>query len=482
MNKIMKILCSIALFFSTCILGIGYASLTDELKLEGYAEGKILEVLFISDVEVYSATRATSSSLDFGESYGYTNLKTTFVKTGSNYQTSNIVYKISVTNNTKYKYSYIGIDYSSNSGYNGNSLIGSNNGIRITTSDSTTNNSSFNENDSINPGETITFYAFYTFGRSVTRNTTYNTFVNYKFGIHVDSKYDYIVEKMYTTFDEILNDTSAGGKYELLSDVINDKYTGGGYGNLWRATYIGNVGGSSSDDSENVRKLFGDDLILSTSEGDVYVTLLIKHEDVDNNENTGDSYELGSGNDYISAKGCEYTLYMTVDDLYQYGASVTVYSAVFTCDTNEDGTIGEWYILGDTVEGTAPVIGYEGQDSTGSFHTDRWYTVARTYFVSDNYSYTLPAGQTIFTVTQEYDDNANTAFQEMLDEANRLIYEQEYAGSAMIKLKDVYYRAAKYYNINEDGSVTLKSRFTRSQIIPIMEELYTSLRSFEGLY
>jgi hypothetical protein len=465
---------------SAIFICLGYASLTSELKVEGYIEAGPPEAVFIASVKVSGdPTNATAGEIKFGQQFGYTNLITNFTKTG--YQNATIVYEIEVFNNTKYKYSYIGTAYETNSSqYTGNKYLGANRGINISVKDA--NNGTFDENDVLNPGESITFYATYKLGTSITRNKEFSTIVNYKFGIHVDSKYDYILDKVYSRFNTILNDFSTGGKYEFLSDVINDKYTGGGSGNQWRATYMGNVAGSTSADSNNVNTLFGEDLFLITTDGEESVTLLIKHEDVDGNENTGDSYEIGTGSDYISAKGCEYTLYMTLEDLNNKRNEqiVTVYAATFTCDVNEDGTIGNWYLLGDTYKGTAPVIGYEGGASNGSFHTDRWYTSNVTYVINDNYKYTIPSGQTIFQLSDVYDQNAITEMQRLLDRAYELIYEKEYSGAAMIKLKSIYSRSARIYTVNEDNTVTVKPNLNRSQIIPLMDELNVILKSFEG--
>ena len=90
----------------------------------------------------------TSSNAKAGD-YSFfepTNVIAAFSRT-SRWRSGSVTYKITVLNNTNYKYTYAGIDYVRNaSGYNGNSYIS--NGITITTKDNQNDSSAtFNTND-----------------------------------------------------------------------------------------------------------------------------------------------------------------------------------------------------------------------------------------------------------------------------------------------------------------------------------------------
>ena len=133
------------------------------------------------------------------------------------------------------------------------------------------------------------------------------------------------------------------------------------------------------------------------------------------------------------------TLYITTDDLSVRNKRVVVYATVFTCDVKSDGSIGSWYMIGENYLGTAPVIGYEGEDDTGSFHTDTWYSTRNTYTSSLNYSYTVENNVTIRDIIQAKDINAFIEMQLLLNRAVEIIESNAYAGEAILKLHDVFF-------------------------------------------
>ena len=391
---------------------------------------------------------------------------------------TSVTYEITVFNNTPYKYAYSGLEYTTGSGYNGNQYIGVRNGLTVTTKDRATDSSgTFNSSDSIEPGEMRTFYATYTIGRNVA-NTELKTFINYKFGIHVDSMGAYAIDSALQKFTEILNDTSAGGGYETLIDKIDDKYDGV---NNWKANYIGNVVDSSSADTETVESLFEGELSLTLNNVQTNVTVLIKREDVDNNPNTGDSYTATHRNGSVTATGCEMTLYMTTDKLQS--GSPTIYAAVFTCNKNDDGTYGNWYMIGDLYTGTATIVGYEGGQSTGSFDTGTWVSSAATYTVSSDYSYSVANRSTIQTITQAMDSRANSKLQSLLPTAKKLLDGEygSYAGQAMDVLQAAFEKAARCYTVDSSGNITVNSNTSRSQLVPLIKELEAALVPFKDI-
>lgn len=463
-------ICSL-LSLMVCCLAVGYAAVADTLTVTGEVTVYPKQGIYIVGAEMVSSSNATASQLRYIEP---TNLETTF--RGSQ-NSSSVTYKITVFNNTQYEYCYSGYYCDSSLPYNGNQYLNMNwGGMTVTAKDNPTDTSAtFNDKDAIVAGGTRIFYVTYTYGWRVPKNQDLSLLVNYQFGVNVDSVEGVAIDKTFEKFKSILNDTSEGGGYATLVDVIDNKYDYGGPSNQWQATYIGNVTGSHSEDSEAVNKLFGDKLTITIDDVETNVTVLIKREDVDGNVNTGDSYAIGSGSSYIHAEGCEMTLYLTTDKLDRSG-SAEVYAAVFTCNVNDDGSYGNWYMLGDMFRGTAPVIGYEGQDSTGSFHTDTWKSTAATYQVTDTYSYSV-ASTDIRTVVQAVDQNAIKEMQSLLTEAYGIIRSGQYVGSAMNQLRSAFDAASHCYTIT-DNTVTVNSNTQRAQLVPLIKALDAALVAF----
>lgn len=488
MKKSFLVICLVLLSFSVLFTSVGFARLTDYMTLHGDIEADLPEGLFIISVKEVASTNVETVSAKY---FSPTNVAVTMNASGDKRTTNNVTYEIVVLNRTDYIYTYKGVECTRNlSGYNGNTYINQSNGISITTKDNLSDTSgTFNSQDTVGPRSTRTFYATYSYttarwswGSAPPRETELATLVNYKFAVNVDSVEDVVVERTFSHFETILNDTESGGNYESLLDMLDDKYQGGGVNNQWQATYIGNVTGSHSSDSRRVNELFGGELSIEIDGVTTNVTVIIKHEPLDNNDATGDDYEIGTGNDYIHAEGCEMTLYMTTDDLSSTDSDPVVYASVFTCNRNADGSLGDWFMAGDMFKGTAPVIGYEGETSTGSFHTDTWLSSGtQTFEVIDGYSYTIRGSQKISDIVQVVDTKAISTLQTLLNEAATLVYEGNYSGSAMDYLTDVYTRAAYYYTDNGNGTVTVHSDLARYRIVPFIRELAAALAPFEGL-
>ena len=102
------------------------------------------------------------------------------------------------------------------------------------------------------------------------------------------------------------------------------------------------------------------------------------------------------------------TLYLTTDQLNKANTNAPVYVTVFTCDRDADGNIvGDWYKIGESYIGKAPVVGYNGESNgTGSFVTDKWVSDAAIYNVTDRYSYRVNQGTSIKDLTRAVDQNA----------------------------------------------------------------------------
>lgn len=129
--------------------------------------------------------------------------------------------------------------------------------------------------------------------------------------------------------------------------------------------YVGNVVGSSNNDTQVLNELFDGNLHLMLTDPDTgalvktNLTCMIKEEDLD-----------GDGKN-------EMTIYMTPDNLSNAGiwSSVSnVYVGVFTQVTASDGT-QKWEQLGDLYHGTSQCNDYDSNIFNGfdpSINTDRW--------------------------------------------------------------------------------------------------------------
>lgn len=167
-------------------------------------------------------------------------------------------------------------------------------------------------------------------------------------------------------FKKILN--TPADKARL--DGIMDQSSGTG-------AYVGNVVGSSDNDTKVLAELFAGNLNLMLTDPDTgklvktNLTCMIKKEDIDND---GD---------------VEMTIYMTPDDLTKIGgwSSIpNVYVGVFTQVTASDGTT-KWEQLGDLYHGTATCNDYDSNIFNGfdrSLNTDSWRSSQQYHNVKKN--------------------------------------------------------------------------------------------------
>jgi hypothetical protein len=230
--------------------------------------------------------------------------------------------------------------------------------------------------------------------------------------------------------------------------------------------------------------LFGGRLEMVIGNEQKTVTALIKHEDVDGDETTGDSYSITFRNGQtLTRNGCEFTIYLTTEKLgsWSYNSYPTVYAATFTRSQNANGSYSEWYRIGDIYKGTARVVGYTGEQSGGSFDTGTWRTVAQTYTPSENYSYSLNAGMTIQQVVQSVDNNAVQALEELLTRAKEIIDGDKYAGTGLVALEAAYNNAKPYFDVNADGSITVHNHVPVSELVEHIDELANALEAFENV-
>lgn len=463
MTKRMNVIVCVALSFMILFTGVGYSAITGSLHIKGTAKTDVPSGLFITAISTQSTSRIDVNNVEF---ITYTTTVDSTLSKSSSNRAGTVTYKITVFNNTKYEYAYRGLYYQSSlSGYNGNSLVSTtnqNSKIGVTTS--------FPNGTIVAPGQYLTFNATYTLGSSTSlrTSTNYKTLLNFQFGINVESEAA-AIDAVHSKFLDILNTSST---YNTLYEAIDDKFDG--Y-NEWTSNYIGNVSDAVDADSMTVETLFAGQLNMLINGQTKPATVLIKHENLDDNPNTGDDYSVKYNNSSTSTtyRGCEMTLYLTTDGLNTAYGNAPVYVTVFTCDRDENGNIvGDWYKIGDSYLGTAPIVGYRGENGgTGSFVTDNWVASATTYTPVNGYSYTVAQGTTIKDLTRVVDARATAAFQNLLDDAKAIIDDLTYAGTGITVVEDAYHAASRYYTIDETGRAIADATETRAQLIPTMINL-----------
>ena len=465
MKTWVKFLVCIVLSFSFIFIATGFASLSDVLTLTGKATVDIPSGIYIIAIE-----RASLSYLDVESTthYAYSATMDSSLSRSSSSLTGTVTYTVTVFNNTEYEYAFRDVYYQAD--LEDNNSIG--NGITLSTS---LDNASA-ANKKIAPGATKQMTVTYSLNSRMSWNNTYRTVVNLRFGINVDSleqAHDVLMEK----FAEILN--SASG-YAELTDKINDKFDGT---QEWTSNFIGNVDGSNTADSVTMNNLFGGRLQMLIGNQQQTVTALLKHEPIDGDNTTGDSYSVRFNNgSTVTQTGCEYTIYLTTAKLnsWNFNTYPEVYAAVFTCDQQAGGQLGEWYMKGLLFKGTARVVGYMGEESGGSFDTGTWRSSAQTYVLSDNYSFTIPAGLTIQEVTQRVDSGAAQALAELLTEAKAYIDSDKYAGTGMEALEDAYVNASPYFTVADNGTITVHEHVPLSKLAEHIDALANALEAFEN--
>lgn len=418
-----------------CLLAcIGYAVLSQNLMVSGdfQLEGSEPEGIYISDVKIYSMSGISSVS----ESIIYpTSLQSTFNITSQN---ASITYEITVCNTTDMTYWYLGQDIVRESG--SNSLINTTNGISITTKDGSASNSTiFDTADWVPPQTERVFYATYVFGSRAQGSIT--TLVNFSFGLHMRSVSD--------AFLRVLNDKSSAFGYYYLADAFNKNYANNG------STVVGNIG----PDEEIFNNLFGSSLTINVDGEDLPVTIIVERKNVDGKSGTGDAY-TGNG----SPSGCEYTVYVTVDDLSTNGSKATVYAVSYSC-----GADGTWYMLGELYEGTCTVEDYENSTNPkdDAFDVSSWIAKQKEYTVIDNVTYKVGYTQQgteydryntiellMSKFDQEFYNKVNNNSSKFLQTICKTVYSYKQSGGG-------YIEGENSANVANPGYADLKRAFDR---------------------
>lgn len=460
MKTWLKCLLCISLSVMCLFTCVGYAAVTSKLAIRGKAKIEIPEGLFITNIKTIGSSNLDKNNVSYVEHSTTVNSTINRKSWGNSYYAT---YEITVLNNTKHEYAYRGLYYMSS--YEENSYI--------TTSTSNAWNklavvTTFRNGQIVAAnGGTLTFQVTYTVGSSIGSDKDLDTLINFQFGINVDSV-DKAYDIVHNKFLDVLNTNST---YQQLVDVLDDKFDGN---QTWTSNYVGNVGNAVDNDMMTVETLFAGQLTMMVNGQSQKAWVIIKHENIDGNELTGDDYTVRY-NQYgdITHAGCEMTLYMTTDPLNKANGWAPVYVTVFTCDRDASGNkISEWYQVGSSYYGQANVVGYRGESGgTGSFVTDNWKSYASTYQVTKDYSYSIDADISINNLMTVVDQSAITEFQNLLVEAETMIANQKYAGTGITVVEDAYRKARAFYTVNANGKAIANQDTRRVWLISIMQEL-----------
>lgn len=209
---------------------------------------------------------------------------------------------------------------------------------------------------------TVTF----SYKGSNTASSSLSAELDFKFVVDKGSIGVIVAQTAVTRFADILNNRVADDSYETLETAMNNRGR-----NSSSVSYIGNVAGAHDSDSELIRDLFTDQFLTMDLDGDGKaepITLMIKRENLDGNDQTGDNYTyknlIGMNSNVF---GVEMTIYITSEGFST--SKLTVYAASFTKLPGSS----EWIQVTPLTKGTATANRYTiGLGSNNSFNTDTW--------------------------------------------------------------------------------------------------------------
>ena len=493
MKRWLRALFCVALSLMCLFTCAGYAVLSTSMSVVGAISVTMPEGVYITGVKKISTSNISDNECTYISST--TNLENRIRKQDGAAQ-GVVVYEVTVYNNTRISYYYRDIYFQTGlSEYNGNDYI-----ANTQESDNVTVSCAFDngaeEDKKLYAGQSKIFQITYTVGEDIGADVDLNMLVNIRFGIHVSGERE-AIDMIEGRFLEILNTPYT---YHYLIDVLDNKYDGE---NDWTSNYVGNVAGAYegafSDDSVAVNTLFQSRLQM-TIDGELReATVIIKHENIDWLEDTGDDYEVIKSNGEVKTfRGCEMTLYLTIDPLDMPNSVATVYAMVFTCDTDwGTGQKGDWYRTGDTFVGKAPIVDYvTGLYGTGSFQTTGWVPDLITYEVLEGYHFEIKSGNKVETfhidsfsysvlpVDRNYmyylletvSNDAPYIILQLLDDAWRILENRNYAGEGINHLRAVY---EKYYWVYgyTGQAFTYWPYNTLRKFYPAMTDLYEAIDS-----
>ena len=454
MSKVLKTaLLSLALFFTTAFICIGFAALSTNLAVSNNVSvtPKEFKGVYISAVSVYSTSNASGVSTSYTRPTNHTSSLTP-TRTGST-----VTYKITFHNNTDVTYWYIGENFVSD--YQDNSYIDRSGGITILTKDHQSDTSeTFNQNDWIPANTYRDVYVTYSYGSTIQRACS--TTVNFLFDIKMDAVHD--------EFLAVLNNATGEDTYKMLTDAMNAQYSKNG-----------SVTISTSTHPELFATLF-EDLKVNIDGEEKTATVVIRRENIDKDGTSGDAYPSGG------PSGCEYTLYITVESLAP-GTRPTVYAIAYSEGADKMGD--DWYQVGELYEGTAPI------KADGSIDYTNWIATHKLYEMADGITYLVgaPNGDQydIMKTMEQLISAEDQDIFNMIDNVNifKKVYDilQKHKNSydpAVEGLRSAFYEASKFYVNHNNGQEfkVVRNTYTRAEIIYAIENIQKALDYYYQAY
>ena len=448
-----KLLLSAVLTVMVSFTAIGYARLSDPLRIDGEAGAKYkpFKGVYIKSVEVVDTVGATEVA------GGYV-LPTNHTVTVDAAQTNgSVTYKMTVHNNSDVTYWYIGTRYTAD--YGSNALLDTENGIRIVTKDQLSDSyGSFNEEDWIPPQTERVFYVTYLYGEAA--QSPCETMVNFHFDIHMDAVHD--------EFLAVLNNMLSPTSYNELKNVFEREYTENHFKTITTETH-----------PEVFEKMFAD-LMVNIDGEEKKASIVIRRENLDK--------DVSSGDDYLNDAhvGCEYALYITVEPLTP-GTTPTVYAIAYS--QGAAGMGSQWYQVGELYEGTAPIL------ADGSIDYKNWVATEKTYEIADGivYKVAAPNGDQ-YDIMKTLEQLISAEDQDVFNDIdNTHIFKktydilQKHPGStdpAVLGLQKAFEEASIFYNNLNNGQEfkVVRGVYTRAEIIHALKKIQTAMDYYNQAY
>ena len=437
----------------TALLSIGYSAVADNLHLSGSASviPKPYKGVYIKSVERVTTSNSTVTENDYV-------LPTNHLSSAySNASNGTVTYKITVYNNTELTYWYAGERYEST--YGDNSLIGKSGGVSIVTKDHQNDTSeTFNSDDWIPPQTEREFYVVYTYGQK--SDAPISLMVNF----HFDLRIDYVHDEFLAVLNNVISPTS----YDSLTAVLDAEYKKNGSLSI-----------SSTTHQDEFASFFGD-LMVDIDGTMKKATVTIRRENLDKNTTTGDNYQGGG------PSGCEYTLYITVENPTP-GASVTVYAIAYS--EGADAMGDDWYQVGELYEGTAKI------NADGSIDYSTWVAKAKSYEIADGivYNVGLPNGDQ-YDIMKTMEQLISAQDQDIFNDIDnknifKKVYDiiQKHKGSsdpAVMGLRQAFTDASKFYVNHNNGQEfkVVRNKYTRAEIIYALKNIQKALDYYYQAY
>ena len=222
--------------------------------------------------------------------------------------------------------------------------------------------SGINQKDEIPAKSHKTIAVTFAYSGNNTSSTSLVATLNFKFVVDKSSIGVVAAQTAVQRFADILNNKTSSDSYSTLITAMNNR----GSSSLSKS-YIGNVAGAKDADSQAVETLFTEEFLTMDLDGDGNpepITLMIKRENLDDNNDTGDSYP---GFLNIQVRGNEMTIYITAEGFTN--SSLTVYATTFTKMPGSS----EWVMIVPLTKGTADANKYTITDrQNNSFNTGTW--------------------------------------------------------------------------------------------------------------